>query len=259
MNVDGFASAVFGTTVDRIARMKASTTFTLVLLAACGANPTPGSNPHDMAAAQHEAEARAHENEAGQHQAQYDPNQMQSKTKCNNAAARAGTVDPCWTSEVNPTASHLAEAEAHRKMAADHRAASNALRTAETSSCAGIPDGDRDNSPLVSHATDIESVEPLFAETGSSKDKTNRPTGARVTIRAVPGLTPQYLQRLVECHVARNASMGFAMPEMASCPLSVKGASGVVESTGGAFRIDIKSTDVESANEIARRAQSLKK
>ena len=54
-----------------------------------------------------------------------------------------------------------------------------------------------------------------------------------------------------------NATMGNAMPEMASCPLSVKGATGTVNSSGGAFRIDIKGDSRESSEEITRRAKAL--
>jgi hypothetical protein len=51
--------------------------------------------------------------------------------------------------------------------------------------------------------------------------------------------------------------MGFNMPEMATCPLSVKGAKAKVGSTGNGFAVTVESDDSGSAQEILRRAQAL--
>ena len=142
-------------------------------------------------------------------------------------------------------------------MAADHRGASKALRNAEGSACAGLSEADRDSSPF-EHREDVLGVEELHAKPASPKTVLAGPTeGAAITIRAVPGLTKEYLERLVTCHTARNATMGHAMPEMAFCPLSVKGATATVSSAGGAFRVDVKGDSQQSADEIARRAKAL--
>ncbi len=81
--------------------------------------------------------------------------------------------------------------------------------------------------------------------------------GAVVTFHAVPGMTAEWLQRVVDCHVARNASMGFSMPEMPYCPLAVKGARGTVASTGNGFAVMVESDDSTAAQEILRRSQAL--
>ena len=78
-----------------------------------------------------------------------------------------------------------------------------------------------------------------------------------LSVKAVPGLTKEYLQRLVNCHLARNASVGFVMPEMGSCPLSVKGATATVESAGPGFRVDIRADDGQAAEEILKKARAL--
>lgn len=224
------------------------------LAAACAS--TPGSRPTDMSAASHEAEAKRHADEASGHTAQFDANVTALRERCRGGAARVG-VESCWTAIVNPTSEHADEAERHRKMAADHRAASRALLDAEAAACGGLSEDDRDTSPF-DRREDVAGTEPLQSVASGGRGATApHLVGASVTIRAVPGLTKEYLQRLVTCHAARNASMGFAMPEMASCPLSVKGASATVESAGAGFRVDIRADDSQAAEEILRRARAL--
>jgi hypothetical protein len=223
----------------------------VVLLGLAGCASTPGAQPQDMSKAQHEQAAAQHEQAAGPHAASYDPNAKETKERC----ARGG----CWTLETNPTAEHKAEAEKHRKMAADHRAAAQALRDAEARSCSGISDTDRDLSPF-EHREEITGVTPSSAAGPKSvtpKQQTPKLQGAVVTFRAVPGMTAEWLQRVVDCHVARNASMGFDMPEMSFCPLAVKGARAKVASTGNGFAVTVESDDPAAAQEILRRAQAL--
>lgn len=224
------------------------------LLVACGA-ATPGANPTDMSMAEHQAAAQAHDQQAAAHANQYNADASVEQSRCSGASR--GSDAPCWSVYANPTQAHLDEAERHRKMAADHRSASDALRGAEAQACGGLAETDRDTSPF-DRRDDIVSVDDFHVHLSPSKSGPNdRIVGASITVRAVPGLTKEYLQRLVSCHLARNASMGFAMPEMAPCPLSVKGATAVVESTSGGFRVDIRSDDTASVAEIRRRAQAL--
>ncbi len=142
-------------------------------------------------------------------------------------------------------------------MAADHRQAAAALRDAETRSCAGIAPADRDMSPFhhredVVSATEIEQVVPR-GKVGNTK----RTEGVAIVVRAVPGLTREYLQRTVDCHVARSAVMGTEMPEMAFCPLAVKGVRATVESVGNGFRVEVRASSPEGAQEALRRGVAL--
>lgn len=81
--------------------------------------------------------------------------------------------------------------------------------------------------------------------------------GAVVTVRAVEGLTTEWLQRVVGCHLARNAAVGHDMPEMPGCPLVPKGASASVSSAGAGFAVTIRSADDEAAADILARARGL--
>lgn len=219
-------------------RTISSLVFTIALLSGCSP-ATPGAKPLDMSAKDHAAAAGEHDRAAD--------------TAAGSEACIGGrTVDvaasgACWTRGAD---------QAHRKMADDHRAASQALRDSEAKACSGIGPSDRDDSPF-SHRDDIVGVEPLVSTTTSSRGPTKHVDGASITIRAVPGLTVEYLQRLVSCHLARNASMGFAMDEMSFCPLAVKGASATVASASGAFRVDVRGDGEDAIKEIGRRADAL--
>ena len=226
-----------------------------VLLSAC-ASTTPGARPFDMSAADHAAAASSHEGEAAAHAAAYDPDASSPTTPCSGRGAAKYVDFPCWTSPANPTAKHSQEAEAHRKMAAEHRAASTALRDAEARACVGLANADRDESPFA-HRDDIASMSRLDGATSSGKSSSSKLAGGTVVLRAVPGLTKEYLQRVVDCHLARNASMGFAMPEMAFCPLAVQGARATVVSSGAGFGVEIRADGPDAASEVLKRARAL--
>src|SRR5579859_8138955 len=165
------------------------------LLGIAGCASTPGAQPQDMSKAQHEQAAASHEQMAEPHAQQYDPAASVEKQKCGDPRR------PCWTWLANPTDEHKADAEKHRKMAADHRAAGQALRDAEARACAGVPDVDRDMSPF-DHREDITGVTAYNtpAQGGAErKQGVTKLQGAVVTFRAVPGMTAEWLQRVVDC------------------------------------------------------------
>ncbi len=219
----------------------------LMLSLAGGACATPGSRPEDMSAQQHQQRADSESWTAEKHQGQYEATARTTRERCRGQieAPRLGVglSDICWASVTNPTELHLAVAEAHRRRAADHRAAAAELGKTEERACTGVAPEDRDLSPF-EHVEDIAGVEP-------------RTTGAVVTFRAVPGLTVESLQRVVDCHLARNASLGHEVPEMANCPLVPKGAEARVSSTGTGFAVTIRSDDPITAAEIRARATRL--
>lgn len=224
----------------------------VTIFAACAS--TPGAQPHDASVAHHDAMATAADQSASAHAAKYDPTAQTGGERCSYGIV-AGTP-MCFTSTVNPTAEHRIEADKYRKIAAEHRAASQALRDAEARACAGLADRDRDMSPFA-HREDIASVEPLVVGTVSSKAQYQRTEGAIVTFRALPGMTAAWLQRIVDCHIARNAALGHDVPEMAYCPLVPNHLSANVAETRGGFAVSIRSDDSTTAAEILKRANAL--
>lgn len=231
--------------------MKTNTLWTALLLCACA---TPGAKPGDMSRSGHEAAAQEEERLATGHESQYDPGGLGMGPPC-PTAVRSG-YDACWSSVVNPTEKHRNQADRHRKYAANHRAASVALREAEARACGGLAEGDKEMSPF-EHTEDIASVGKLFDPPSGGRTPTQRFTGATVTFRAVQGMTAEWLQRVVDCHLARNASLGHDVPEMPDCPLVPKGVEAQVSSTGSGFAVKVRSDDPLTAEEIYARAQRL--
>lgn len=234
------------------------------LVAAC-AGKTPGAEPHDMSAAAHEREVGEHAGAGEQHANKYDPKADIQRTWCTpppgatrpglNATAVEGI---CWDSVQNPTESHLYEAQAHKRHAADHRAASVALRDAEARACTGIAAADRDMSPFA-HKGDIVSVAPLVLPEVDARAKTpaERLLGASIKFRAVPGLSAEWLQRVIDCHLARNAALGHAVPDMPDCPLVPAGVQARVSAAGDGFEVAVRANHPTVAREVVARAQRL--
>jgi hypothetical protein len=214
-----------------------------------GCAADPGTQPHDMSAAQHEAMAKNEESTAAGHAEQHDPDATKATEVCSGKGG-------CWTSTSNPTAQHSDDAKHHHELAAKHRAAAAALTDAEKSACAGISDEDRDTSPFY-HREDIQSVSPLTETVKSGKSSTQKDVGATVVFRAVPGMTAEWLQRVVDCHLARAGAVGHDMPEMSYCPLMPKGVKAKVTSAGNGFAVNLSADDAATVAEIKKRTQAL--
>jgi hypothetical protein len=221
---------------------------TSIALGACTINEDV--RPTDMSAAGHERVARADDTAALEQERLYNPNADADRQHCAPPIRNIDDVAslPCWTRTTNSTEYHLREAARFRSAARAHRTAAKTLRDAETIACSGIADEDKDISPFA-HREDILST--LITTEGE------RVTGVSILVRGVPGMTGDYLARLVDCHLARNAAMGFAMREMAFDPLNVKGAKASIEAFGGDFRVTLKADDEAAAREIAARATRL--
>ena len=220
--------------------------FASVFAFACAADP--GTHPHDMSAASHEAMAKQEDQAAAEHSKQFDPSAQGTAESC----GRGG----CWTSTTNPTKEHAADAQRHRELAAKHRAASSALAQAEAQACAGISPDDRDISPFY-HREDIKSVSPLVDQIRQGKNVVDKRVGATVVFRALPGMTAEWLQRLVDCHLARAAAAGHAMPEMDYCPLELNGVTAKVASAGDGFAVSIRASDDATVDAVVKRAEAL--
>lgn len=225
------------------------------LFAAC-ASTTPGAQPHDASLAHHEAMAGNDDREAAGHARQYDPKAREERVaRCSGSALFGGPGEACWTSVTNPTSEHLDEAKKHQRMAADHRAASQSLRDAEARACTGLSDVDRDMGPFA-RRQDIVGVDVLRVPTPANTPP-GRVEGVTVTFRAVPGMSAEWLQRAVDCHIARNVALGHNVPEMKYCPLVPNGVSARVTQTAGGFAVAITSSDTDAVPDVVQRGQAL--
>lgn len=155
-----------------------------------------------------------------------------------------------WTQ----TSTSSEEAARYHAIAEEHRAASAALRDAEARACVGIEEIDRDESPFV-HRADILAVADLNERSG--KQQVLRQKGVRITLRGVPGLTAQWLQRLIDCRIAENAALGYDVPEFPHDPLAIPGVETQVRPVRTGFAVDITHETPARAREIQERAQAL--
>lgn len=197
-----------------------------------------GTRPHEMSVAGHEAAAEREAAEAAEHQAQYDPKAI-STTYSGDSIG--------WDLWINPTSPHLARADRHRRLAQEHRAAAEALREAEARACQGVAERDRDLSPFFQRA-DIVRVElPGGGEGGDPI----------VVFRRVPGLTQASLQALIDCHLARSASMNHEMPEMDYCPLAIEGVHATVSEAPDGLAVTLSAAKPRRREELFERVSRL--
>ncbi len=220
--------------------MEKALTLATVLLLGCGTKV----DPHSASAAKHEEHAAGHEAEAKRHERYYDPSASDVVERCGRLPPTAA----CWYSVYNPTSEHLAAAKKHREEAAAHRKASLALREAEAKACVGLTDDDRDMSPF-HHREDIARVEIVHVG--------GKEAAARIVFLPVKGLTAQWLQRVVDCHLARAAALGHDVPEMPYCPLVPKGARAKVDATAEGVVVVVDADTPDQLAEVLLRAKRL--
>lgn len=227
--------------------------FAVLAVAGC-ASASSRASGGDVSASQHTAMAVLEEQEAGAHLRRYDRSARTTLPSCGSAG---DPTEMCWTSTVNPTAEHLEAAKEHARRAAEHRAASRELRVAEARACAAVAPADRDTSPF-SHREDILAVEAFLSPAPDANGlEYPRPAGALVRFRAVPGMTVESLQRVIDCHLARSEAAGYVMPELSYCPLAVPRVAAKARATAEGFAVTIVSDERASIDEILRRARAL--
>jgi hypothetical protein len=138
-------------------------------------------------------------------------------------------------------------------LANEHLAVAQQLREAERAACAEVPDAERDAGPFARRDR-IVAIEPLKARPYAKSML--QPSGIAVYIRASPGLTEQWLDRVLECHMARHAVIGSKIPDRDS-PLFVDDARVALSSYGDGFRIAITTRDIAAAREVIERGRTL--
>jgi hypothetical protein len=211
-----------------------------------------------MSVEQHQSAARSDDQQASAEQSLYNPHAHAFHEMCSGGTAHSEVIEPCWTEDVNPTERHLREAEHLRNAAAHHRTLSNALAAAEAQACVGVSEHDRDVGPL-SHPGDILAVEEIAPNDNGHREGGVNIIGYRVVYRPVQGLTVHNMQRLVDCHMARVAAMGYDVPEMNDCPLVAQGIRAQVVETPAGIAIDLVTRDLATLRDLRARAERLRR
>lgn len=119
--------------------------------------------------------------------------------------------------------------------------------------CRGIDEQDRTLRVLAPR--EITRVDALQERTGRNpRHRRVRLAGAVMTIRAPKGMTAEWLQRILRCQSALDATAGSARPES---PLALADDV-VVASTDDGFAVTVRSRDEDGARSIYSLALNLK-
>jgi hypothetical protein len=137
-------------------------------------------------------------------------------------------------------------------LAQEHLDAASRLRNEERVACDGVPDADRLGGPFA-QAQNVTHVDVVRDRVLLPKGFLE-PVGVAVYLRAEPGMTQQWLGRIVACHVAHVAAMG---GEDRPSPLSVANTQVAVSSTSVGFRITVTSKDSGIARSVIDKGEEL--
>jgi hypothetical protein len=171
---------------------------------------TLGIRGHELAAREHELSAANHRRNAGK----FAP--------CANSATG------CPTGSISPVmAIEYEQAVTDQHLADQHRARIEDLRDAEHQACSGLLD--RDGHVMsFGHVEEVRRIE----KAGSSV------VSVMLTATNDGGLKLDEVERVVQCHLARNASRGLDAMDAGSCPF-VPGARATVRADGRNLSVTI--------------------
>jgi hypothetical protein len=147
----------------------------------------------------------------------------------------------------------LGSSERGAATAQEHLAEARLLRASEQSACSEIPDAEREMGPFTRRDR-IVGMEVLRDR--SFPKAPTQPAGVAIYVRATPGLTEQWVGRLVECARAHRAVLG-ARENSAASALFEAGPEFRVSATPTGFRVAIKSLDIEVGRAVIEKAHML--
>src|SRR5258707_15720505 len=103
--------------------------------------------------------------------------------------------------------------------------------------CVGVPEAEA-RAGLAGMQPAIERVEPLNTKIQMGRGVFTREVGATVFLRATPGVTQQWIGRVLACHQARLA-VGSSTPTAEADPLALADVNTSVASTETGFAVEI--------------------
>jgi hypothetical protein len=122
--------------------------------------------------------------------------------------------------------------------------------------CTGVPARERELG-LLAFRDNIVSVTPLNEFHYAGKAKYLRTEGAVIKLRATPGISVPWLERVNECHIAMMGSGRLVGSEAAMDPFILKGTSVAATEVYAGYVLSVKGASVEVAREILHRSYGL--
>jgi hypothetical protein len=121
--------------------------------------------------------------------------------------------------------------------------------------CADVPDGARQQ--LHAQLADVEAhhVDRIEGRRQVGRTSVTTTAGARIFLKAQPGLTIPWLQRVVACESAEVAARGTTSPDTAL--FAVPGATTEIRAAYGGFTMDVKGSTGDESREVLRRAVAM--
>jgi hypothetical protein len=224
-------------------------------LAAWGcAGPGQSAPQKPLSAAEHLAKAERNEREAANiderpvELAGGDVSPTVAAISTVSTSGGAPLTQPRWSYSMAPTMERTLAANRLREQAARHRTIAKGLLDAEKHACAGLQQEDIDTGPFF-HRNAIDKVTPV--------EVNGTPQGARIRFAAVPGLGAPWMQRAVECAMARAAVLGYPEDYLRESPLMLEGVSATVLQDGARVEVQVSSDDPMTAIKILGRSEGL--
>jgi hypothetical protein len=122
--------------------------------------------------------------------------------------------------------------------------------------CTGVPSREREMG-LLAFRDNIVSVTPLNEFHYAGKAKYLRTEGAVIKLRATPGLSVPWLERVNGCHVALAGSGRLAENDAAMDPFILTGTTVAATEVYAGYVLSVKGASVESVHEILQRSYAL--
>lgn len=122
--------------------------------------------------------------------------------------------------------------------------------------CAGVPARERELG-LLAFRDNIVSVAPLNEFHFAGKAKYLRTEGAVIKLRATPGISVPWLERVNGCHIAMAGSGRLAGNDAAMDPFILTGTTVVATEVYAGYVLSVKGASVDSVQEILQRSYAL--
>jgi hypothetical protein len=122
--------------------------------------------------------------------------------------------------------------------------------------CAGVPAKERELG-LLAYRDAITSVAPLDEDRFVGKIKVRDTKGAIIGLRATPGISVPWLERVNGCHIAMAGSGRLAGNDAAMDPFILTGTTVVATEVYAGYVLSVKGASVDSVQEILQRSYAL--
>jgi hypothetical protein len=122
--------------------------------------------------------------------------------------------------------------------------------------CTGVPAREREMG-LLAFRDNIVSVSPLNEFHFAGKAKYLRTEGAVIKLRATPGISVPWLERVNGCHIAMMGSGRLAGNEAAMDPFILTGTTVAATEVYAGYVLSVRGGSVQSVQEILQRSYAL--